>query len=49
MKLPSTLLARANAVLGVSAAAIAVTSIVALAAFVILPIEERSATTKRAS
>ena len=43
MKLPSTLLARANAVLGVSAAAIAATSIVALAAFVILPIEERSA------
>ena len=43
MKLPSTLLARTNVVLGVSAAAIALTSIVALAVFVILPIEDRSA------
>ena len=43
MKPPSTLLARANLVLGISASAIALTSIVALAAFVILPIEKRSA------
>ena len=43
MELPSTLLARANAVLGVSAVAIALTSIVAVAVFVVLPIEERSA------
>ena len=43
MKLPSTLLARTNAVLGVSAAAIALTSIVALVVFVIRPIEDRSA------
>ena len=43
MKLPSTLLGRTNAVLGVSAAAIALTSIVALATFVVLPIEDRSA------
>ena len=43
VKLPSTLLARTNVVLGVSAAAIALTSIAALAAFVILPIEDRSA------
>ena len=43
MKLPSTLLARTNAVLGVSAAAIALTSIAALATFVVLPIEDRSA------
>ncbi len=40
---PSSLLARANLVLGISAAAIALTSIVALVAFVILPIEDRSA------
>ncbi|MCY4059168.1 MAG: ATP-binding protein [Gammaproteobacteria bacterium] len=39
----SSLLARANLVLGISAAAIALTSIVALAVFVILPIEDRSA------
>ena len=39
----STLLARANLVLGISAAAIALTSITALAVFVILPIENRSA------
>ncbi|MDE0192641.1 MAG: ATP-binding protein [Gammaproteobacteria bacterium] len=37
------MLARANLVLGISAAAIALTSIVALAVFVILPIEDRSA------
>ena len=43
MKLPSTLLGRTNAVLGVSAAAIALTSIVAVAVFVVLPIEDRSA------
>lgn len=43
MKLPSTLLARTNAVLGVSAAAIALTSITALLVFVIRPIEDRSA------
>ena len=43
MKLPSTLLSRTNAVLGVSAVAIALTSIVAVVVFVILPIEERSA------
>ncbi len=43
MKLPTTLLARTNAVLGVSAAAISLTSIVALAVFVIRPIEDRSA------
>lgn len=42
-KSPSSLLARANLVLGISAAAIALTSIVALAVFVILPIEDRSA------
>ena len=39
----SSLLARANLVLGISASAIAFTSIVALAVFVILPIENRSA------
>ena len=43
MKLRSTLLVRANAVLGVSAAAIALTSIVALTVFVVRPIEDRSA------
>ena len=43
VKLPSTLLARTNAVLGVSAAAIALTSITALMVFVIRPIEDRSA------
>ena len=43
MNLPSTLLARTNAVLGVSAAAIALTSITALMVFVIRPIEDRSA------
>lgn len=37
------MLARANLVLGISASAIALTSIVALAVFVILPIEDRSA------
>ena len=37
------MLARANLVLGISAAAIALTSIIALAVFVILPIEDRSA------
>ena len=42
-KSPSSLLARANLVLGISAAAIALTSIIALAVFVILPIEDRSA------
>ncbi|MDE0421420.1 MAG: ATP-binding protein [Gammaproteobacteria bacterium] len=42
-KSPSSLLARANLVLGISASAIAFTSIVALAVFVILPIENRSA------
>ena len=42
-KSPSSLLARANLVLGISASAIAFTSIVALALFVILPIEDRSA------
>ena len=42
-KSPSSLLARANLVLGVSASAIALTSIIALAVFVILPIENRSA------
>ncbi len=40
---PATLLARANLVLGISASAIAVTSIVALVVFVIVPIENRSA------
>ena len=40
---PSSLLARANLVLGISATAIALTSIIALAVFVILPIEDRSA------
>lgn len=40
---PSSLLARANFVLGISASAIALTSIIALAVFVILPIEDRSA------
>ena len=40
---PSSLLARANFVLGISATAIALTSIIALAVFVILPIEDRSA------
>lgn len=43
VKSSSTLLARANLVLGISAAAIALTSIVAMAVFVILPIENRSA------
>ena len=43
MKFPSTLLARTNFVLGLSAAAIAATSIVALAMFVIRPIQDRSA------
>ena len=42
-KSPSSLLARANLVLGISASAIALTSIIALAVFVILPIEDRSA------
>lgn len=42
-KSPSSLLARANLVLGISASAIAFTSIVALALFVIFPIEDRSA------
>lgn len=37
------MLARANLVLGISATAIALTSIIALAVFVILPIEDRSA------
>ena len=37
------MLARANLVLGISATAIALTSIIALAVFVILPIENRSA------
>ena len=43
VKRPATLLARTNLVLGVSATALALTSIIALAVFVILPIEERSA------
>ena len=43
MKQPATLLARTNLVLGVSATALALTSIIALAVFVILPIENRSA------
>ena len=43
MRLPSTLLARTNIVLGLSAAGIAATSIVALAMFVIRPIQDRSA------
>ena len=43
MKLPLTLLARTNIVLGLSAAAIAATSIAALAMFVIGPIQDRSA------
>ncbi len=42
-KSSSSLLARANLVLGISASAIALTSIIALAVFVILPIEDRSA------
>ena len=42
-KSPSSLLARANLVLGISASAIALTSIIASAVFVILPIEDRSA------
>ncbi len=40
---PSTLLARTNAVLGVSAAAIALTSIAAVAAFVVGPMQDRAA------
>ena len=40
---PSSLLARANLVLGISATAIALTSIIALVIFVVLPIEDRSA------
>lgn len=40
---PSTLLTRTNAVLGVSAAAIALTSIAAVAAFVVGPMQDRSA------
>ena len=43
MRLPSTLLSRTNIVLGLSAAGIAATSIVALAMFVIVPIQDRSA------
>lgn len=43
MRLPSSLLARTNIVLGLSAAGIAATSIVALAMFVIRPIQDRSA------
>lgn len=43
MKQPATLLARTNLVLGVGATALALTSIIALAVFVILPIENRSA------
>ena len=43
MKLPSTLWARTNVVLGLSAAAIALTSVVALLAFVVRPIEARAA------
>lgn len=43
MKLPSTLWARTNVVLGLSAAAIAVTSVAALLVFVVRPIEARAA------
>ena len=43
MRLPSSLLARTNIVLGLSAAGIAATSIIALAMFVIRPIQDRSA------
>jgi len=43
VKLPATLLARTNFVLGISASAIALTSVVALVVFVIVPIENRSA------
>ena len=44
MKPTSTLLTRTNAVLGVGAAAIALTSVAALIVFVIRPIEDRAAT-----
>ena len=43
MGLPSTLWARTNVVLGLSAAAIALTSVVALVVFVVRPIEARAA------